>query len=945
MRFKLPRNFILRAVSVVLCVTVLGTVLGKPIKTQALFDPDKAINYRTFASRTTVEDSVLFIGTYIIHKDALSEDLYQKAVDSGSESGQSEIYYKSEISDGQWFETGNIDNGVRGISVEGLPVSIDTINPLYVTYYVGADGILRDAKTMAAINPFDLPDPYDLAGLPELDPIRSQYTSSNSATTISQDDFLANRNSTDTGNVRSDVYLYQLLSSFFSLDLRDSQTDKLDQQLKDLNSVYISLKGAGQDEEAQLVYDLMAKIDASRRAIVMEKLSELDDNLLNSLYELCSGSNYTPYGDFKNSSNDKNAAGRDENIIKMEDSTRHNFISTSNVNPLIAKWFKLLNVQTSNGWWTVIEKDEFDRQNRAEEANKENEDYVYDKAPKENPFNADSALLDAIGTAISNCGNSYTTYLSQALVDSEDLLGHVIYDYSMQVIDQSSGGGLGGPVSFLKHATNIRDDVISDKEGELALLKSSLLSMGSSRYTQAATAGTNSDYASLSSEGAKKSSLEDQKTEEEGKRAMFQYLIEAMRQRSDAPSALEYVNERINITEELLNQIPSDEFKTYSTSSVQAHLVWLKEEAQKIIDSDESLKSKLDQLKEKKEELQKKRDQCLDNNDLAGAKAYDAKIAAVDQDIDKENQNLIKDDLDDLNKKKNDALAKGDKDAASKIDSDIDALKNNADANSLTDGLVDKAMSKLADDQDADLSGLAQALADVGASDKLDELADKAAGSGASADTLAGIQNAKDSMKDKNAQASADDILAELEGLMGENLEDMNDADKAKADAVLSKLAKSGGDGDGSGSGAAGDKAKELTNELLNEANKYLYRQLDGDKSTEFINLFTISNITGFRYFYDDTKAIGSMTQGTKIYIFNRGSDEMHKQSTTADPETMKKAATFQNYLYITEDDAENYFGCKAEYIKGTDYAVCLTPTMQTDVEQLVEQMQEYLQQ
>ncbi len=1017
MRFKFPKNLIPKTLAVVLCAALLGTCFGHSIRSAALFDPDKSITYQVFASRTTVEDAVLFIGTYIIHKDALSDDLYQKATDSGSEAGQPDIYYKSEISDGQWFEIGDIDNGIKGLSIEGNPVSIETINPLYVTYYVGSDGILRDAKTMAAINPFDLPDPYDLAGLPELDPIRSQYTSSNSATSITQEDFLANKNSKDSGNLRSDVYLYQLLSTFFSLDLRDSQTNKLDEQLNNLNNTYIALKGAGQDEEAQLVYDLMEMVDATRRAIVMEKLSEIDENLLNGLYSLCSGSNYTPYGNFKDS---RDSDTSDEYIKEMEDSLKRGsnitIIGTSSIFNL---WFKTLGIKTSNGWWTVMDNEESDRKKRSEEANKDNDDYVYDNTPKENPFNADTALLDAIGDSISNCGESYTTYLSKALVDSDDLLGHVIYDYSSQVIENSSSGSLGGPIEFLKHATNIRDDVISDKDGELALLKSSLLSMGSSRYTQKATAGTNSEYASLTSEGAKQSSLENQKTEEEADRSMFQFLIEAMRKRDTAPNALEYVNERINITQQLLDQIPSDEFKSYSTTSVQAHLVWLKEEAQKIIDSDDSLKSKLDELKDKKKELQKKRDQCLDNNDLAGAKAYDAKIAAVDQDIAEENQKLIKGDLDDLNKKKNDALDRGDADEVARLNAEMESLKNNADANSLGDDLLNKAMSKLADDQNADLSGIAQALADLGATDKLSDLAKIAKDSGASASTLADIQDALNSAgggkggsggsgsgsggsgsgsggagdgsggagdgsggagsgsggagdgsggagsgsggagsgsggsgsgsggsgsgsgsggsgSGNKALYDADELLAMLEDLLGKSLDEMDDKDLAVTDAICSRLSKSGVN-------SGKDLAGKITNIMLTKGNKYLYSQYEGDKTTEYISMDTLSNVTSYRYFYDDTKARATMTSGSKIYIFTRGSDKMYKQSTDTDPETMKKKTVFQNRLYMFEDDSDNYFDCKAEYIDGTNCAVCLTKTMQSDVDKNVDAMLESL--
>ena len=139
MKFKFGGNFISRALAAIVSAALVGVTLGNTITAEAIFDPDKAITYQNFSSSTKVDDAVLFIGTYIIHKDALTDDLYEKAINSGAESGQDTIYYKSEISDGQWFETGTVDNGIKGISIEGNPVSIDTINPLYVTYYVGAD--------------------------------------------------------------------------------------------------------------------------------------------------------------------------------------------------------------------------------------------------------------------------------------------------------------------------------------------------------------------------------------------------------------------------------------------------------------------------------------------------------------------------------------------------------------------------------------------------------------------------------------------------------------------------------------------------------------------------------------------------------------------------------------------------------------------------------------
>ena len=898
---------------VLLCSAVLAFAMDR-INARAMFNPNLAINYQTFSSRVNVEQSVLFIGTYIIHKDALTDQLYEKAQRSAAESGQDQIYYRSEISDGQWFNIGDIDNGIKGISTEGIPAGIDLINPLYVTYYVGSDGIMKDAKTMAAVNPFDVPDPYDLSKLPELEPIWMQYTMSAEDDEISMEQFLERKNSENNGSVRSGVYYYQILSTFFSLDLRDAETNRLDEQLARLNSNYISLKGQGKDEEAELVFSLMEKVDATRRALIMQRLAENEENLLNTLYTLSSGSYYTPYGNFKDSSSEPNVNEQQPYTVQLEDSVKHDF-SGDTTNTFVLSWYSRLGIQNSvNGWWKTLQDEEKNRKQRVIDANEEaeNDDFVADESEGEFPFEADEGLLDAIGTAIGNCSDSYTGYLAKALVDSDDILGHAIYDYSTQVIDQTTDSGVGGPVTYLKHATNIRDDVVSDQAGELAMIKDSFITLASNRYSINSKAGVNAGYNSLTNEPTKKSFLDEQKASLESDRSTLQFLIEGIRKRDTAANALAFVNERIKWTESLLTMIPSDPFGPSATSSVEAHLAWLHEEAQKIIDSDESLKSDLDKLKDKKDALQLERDRALDNNDLAGANALDAKIAAVDKDIN-----------DEINK---------------------NGGKGN-DLDDLADSLIDKAMDKLADDANADLSGIAGALADAGAGDKLDELANKAAASGASQDTLNGIQDAKDSMDDGSGgdgsgfgvdPSDPDALLAALEDLMGKSLDEMSDSELVIAAATMSRLSKNGSTG-------ARVLEKRILALLAKKGSKYVYNQYGSDKAIEFVNLKTLSNCTDYRYFYDNGKAVGTMTAGSKILIFRRGTDSMYRQTTDSTPEKLKHELVFSGDLYVSEDDSKALFKCISEYLVDSDKAVCLTEYMESRVEEYVDAISEML--
>ena len=975
--------------AVAMTATAFSVVPGEKLVSDAMFNPDLAITFKDFKAKQPLDNSVIFYGTYIIHKDALTEQLYEKAKTSASDSGQQDLYYRSELSDGSWFITGDVDNGLKGISNEGVPVPEENLDPLYVEYYCGKDGILKDAKSLTPVNPFGVPDPYDLSKLPELDPLWMQYTNSQSATSISQEDFLKNRNSADSGKLRSDVYYYQILSTFFSLDLRDDQTTKCDQQLERLNKCYIKLKADGKEEEAALVYGLMEKVDATRRMIVMQKLSETDPNLLNTMYNLATGQNYTPSGSFKDSSSDPTA---DQYSQKIEDSLKHDF--TSNAASVLVKIFlsKAGIKMGGDGWWTILEENEVKQEEKAKEANKDNKDYTYDRTPKEYPFEPDSALTDSISTAMNNCKESYNTNRSKGLLDSEDILGHAEYEYSQQVIDQASESGVAGPVVYLKHVTNIKNNTVGDAKGELELIKSSLMGLAGNKYSKSLSSGVAPEYAGLVSESAKSSALKDQKDALEADRSTVQFLIEGIRQRDTAANSLAFVYERIDWTEALRSTIVSDDFKASATSSLEAHLAWLKDEARKIAESDDSLKSKLDELKDKKEDLQKQRDKALDNNDLSGASALDAKIAAVDKDIAAEESSL------------------SDKMTGTGSASDQAKAQNAAGGSldSVANQLVDKALNKLADNADADLSGIADALAGIGAEKQLAALAEKAAASGASKNSLDAINDAQKEAAENNGSgsgsgtgaggagtgsgsgagsgsgtgaggsgsgagtgsggagagsgtgaggtgsgsgaggtgtgegglegvtATAEELLAMLEELFGKSLDDMDDRELAVATSTMSRISRMGVP-------AAETATQQLTNRIVKAENKYVYTQYSKNKQVESINMRTLANCTEYRYFYDDTKATATMTSGSKIYIFQRGSKEMHKKSIDTDPETMETEIMYEGEMFIGEDDANNYFTCLAEYCMGTDYAICVTGPMQSEVEEMVNSLQEEL--
>ena len=253
---------------------IMGGLEYSRIDAYAVLDESTAVRYSVFSSRNTVENGTLFIGTYLIHMSAMTDELYEKAQKSAEDSGQYNVYYKSELANGDWFDISSAE-GLADITEAAEPVEAAELADLWVTFYAGADGIVRSATNSAAVCIFDQPSPYDLYQLSELEALRNQYD---------------NTYTSETEGVSR--YFYDQLRNFFGLNLRNAVTDECDRQINLLHGVYNSLQQQEKSEQAEILYALMGKIDAKRRAEVFYQLMEAEDSRLNQLQSLLGGSAY-----------------------------------------------------------------------------------------------------------------------------------------------------------------------------------------------------------------------------------------------------------------------------------------------------------------------------------------------------------------------------------------------------------------------------------------------------------------------------------------------------------------------------------------------------------------------------------------------------------------------------------------------------------------------------
>lgn len=240
-----------------------GIFLTGQLVTRAFFSEDNAVHIKPME----IEDSTLIIGTHLIHISALTDSIYNVAKDSAAESGQDAIYYKSELAGGIWMDITEA-SVLFDIGTGGKPADTNEIAQLWMTYHTKSDQVTYDLLTGKAVNLFDILNPYDLNGLTELDELKLQEEQ------MGQRDDLSDQ---DQGALA-------MLKKFFKMNLEDDETARWDKILQALQLYKDYLTKREETQLLNLLNNIMEGADATRRAIIYEKLSNgVLDDLLNDL--------------------------------------------------------------------------------------------------------------------------------------------------------------------------------------------------------------------------------------------------------------------------------------------------------------------------------------------------------------------------------------------------------------------------------------------------------------------------------------------------------------------------------------------------------------------------------------------------------------------------------------------------------------------------------------
>lgn len=214
-----------------------------------------------------IEPSTLAIGTHLIHLSALNDSLYEVAQKSAEDSGQDQIYYKSELGNDAWFNISSATS-LADITTGGSPVTDEEIEALYFTHHTKQDKITYDLRTGQAVNLFDIRDPYDLESLEELYPLKMQY-----------DQVLEMQ-----GENKATARIDQIWETPVSGEDGPQTIRDLDQAMSGLQKYLQVLSDNGAaSQETDKVSQVMEAVDAARRYEVFTLLEPVLDAYLDEL--------------------------------------------------------------------------------------------------------------------------------------------------------------------------------------------------------------------------------------------------------------------------------------------------------------------------------------------------------------------------------------------------------------------------------------------------------------------------------------------------------------------------------------------------------------------------------------------------------------------------------------------------------------------------------------
>lgn len=904
--------------------TIIGTCVLIWLSSQQnvfakVFDESQAVRYQEYTASHTIEDATLYIGTYLIYVQALTDELYEKALESASDSNQMNVYYKSELASGTWIDITDA-SGLMELSGQGTVVEETELAELWVTCHTGSDGITRDVRDGHTINIFSEPSPYDLYNLKELEPLKIQYSNVFSA---------------DSAGV--DRYYFKKLRDFFSLDMRNEITEACDVQLLGLQGCYENLRAAKKEELAEIVSKLMSRVDARRRAEIFYRLSEMDGNELSILQDICAGSQFYSDGEESEESEEGEEGEEEEEEEEekeVDDYDGKQFVENAGV--IDAVGVALQNCQESYITYSG---------NMLEEGSTvlKNAEYKKSMAIVEMASGGYSNAMEELLWDLKHLYDLQEDIVANADAElrllNEELISEADVKYTQKLTE--------GATTAVSVSEAVREQVLEEQkaETEAARLELQYLLKAKTKR-QSASDGAAFSYQRIT------------------------YADELYRQ---VPSddfqgkATESIDAHILWLKELARQIEEDggEVSSKMQQLEQRKTKLLAEQTEALDNNDLSTVKKyaamIESVDKEIEAAQKELAAVLSSSTSSAADRARAANLAGNASV-----------LSNISQTKDAALleiAEGNTDNKDSIANKIDALsalgaesaiqeikeKLEASGNGQQE-LVKKAEEAIEASKESSLHGLYGGTQERTEESSGEILKDKPE----STETENGLDEANDETKDNTgtmleegqdieseadrsesssdgtelkmdnpiiASLTEEELLDYIEIASEHIFDDLDNAQKAAAIAALYRIGQFGNQ-------TAEAMAKNLLNEGVRAQNPWLYPKLKKE-ATEYLPLRLIADSTGYRYIFSDSKTEVTLSKKLEVYHFTIYQEEVSLKD--GETETLAAAVKVQDEeAYLSSADAMQYFTCEAEYIENTQYGICLSPKVKEQMEAIL---------
>lgn len=852
-------------------VLLILALLMSRLYVQGFWDESRAVHIKA----DEIESSTLAIGTHLIHLSALTDSIYEIAEQSAEDSGQDQIYYKSELGGDAWFNISNASS-LADITTAGAPVTDEEMEALYFEYHTRSDKVTYDLRTGQPVNIFDIRDPYALESLEELSPLKMQY-----------DQIMETQGENDVTKRINEIWSAPV-NSLSTVQEQDKKLSALQAYLQALTD------NDGGSDEIDIVTGVMDAVDATRR---YEVFSALEPMLSSFLDEVGKGELiFTTIGpDGEKSTETKELEESEPELMSAVAE------SLGNVqNALITHGGKML----SEGV-TVMSRAEYKFSNALisdadssdhAACDKDVQDlmllgHIRDNVIADRP--QELALLES--TLLPDATAAYRQALSRG--ENAAYRAEVAKQASQAVLDRFISENEGevnscrGELEFLIEAKCSRIDAA----GGIAFIDERLaMTTGSfaSSVPQDAFAETCSDSVDahitflsekrrvleLASGGNAMDELSAQKAELQTKRlsALDKNDLAAAKALEDQISAVEEeiraaeaeVSARIADVQEQIQALEQQAAADTDNSDLQSQLSAAKAELAGLENglSDGTLGAMVAQLK------QDALDGIADNSSEGKNTAENA-VGALSELLSTDPKLVLPAMQEIYNKL---LLNNGDQGLIDMIEQAI--LDN---PNALRDELSAAELKKIAEEYFAEAGGTVS-----------ESSGNKTGLLGTGGITIAEAQNG----------------MVELAALQMYY-------DETGAQGAYQRI------------GALSQTQKNVGNSLI-------FRQIR-DGRNEYLPLPAIQTLTGWRYVWNKNASLGILARGGDYYGFTVYSSQVQRDTEGTKTEQMPRSAHFQTSVYIPEEYAYDHFGVQAIYLSGTSLGCALDDTMLSKAQDL----------